>query len=155
MLEFKKLCDAYENLSASERILLLTEKSVKIMAKLQTIRIFGVDPASVLAGFIICSVTADGKINEKEYLIIYPALVRIFGADFDFASVKEAFCHNKTEIKMLTDYTENMLRILDFLDDELKQDVITLCLCVTSIDEKISLKEKKYIKHLCDIYSNQ
>lgn len=149
MFEFKKLCDAYENLTWTEKGLMLTEKSVKIMAKLHLLDIEDIDPVETLVGFIIGSVAADGKINEQEYLLIYPALVQAFGRDFDFASVKEGFKKDTAGRKAIADYTENMLAILDLLDEDLKNDVITLCLCVTAIDGKVSQKEKKYIKRLC------
>lgn len=149
MFEFKKLCDAYEELSPVERGWLLTEKSVCILAKLNAMAIPGIDPVSVLAGFIIGSVTADGKINEQEYLMIYPALVSVFGDDFDFVSVKELFRRDQNGRKMIAAYTETMIRVLNCLDDRLKSDVITLCLCVVAVDGKVSLKEKNYIKRLC------
>ena len=150
MFEFKKVCDTYEKMSAIERGLLLTEKTAVVFAKLHNLFIPGVDPVDVLAGFIIGSVTADGRINEKEYLLIYPALVKTFGDEFDFATIKDSFRRAKDVKKLIADYTEEMLYILSLLDEELKWDVITLCLCVTSIDEKITLKEKRYIRRLCE-----
>lgn len=150
MFEFKKVCDTYEKMSAIERGLLLTEKSAVVFAKLHDLFIPGVNPVDILAGFIIGSVTADGRINEKEYLLIYPALIKTFGDDFDFASIKESFRRDKDGKKLIADYTEEMLNILSLLDEELKWDVITLCLCVTSIDGKITLKEKRYIRCLCE-----
>lgn len=149
MFEFKKLCDAYEELSTVEKGLLLADKSVTVLAKLQYLDIPEIDPVTALAGFIIGSVAADGKINEKEYLLIYPSLVRAFGDDFDFAAVKESFRRDSDGRKMISDYTEEMIRVLGFLDEELRCDVITLCLCVAAIDGKVSLKEKNYIKRLC------
>ncbi len=148
MFEFKKLCDAYEDMSAVERGLLLTKKSVSIMARLHNLSVPFIDPVEVLAGFIIGSVAADGRLNEKEYLMIYPALVSAFGDDFDFTSVKNSFKYNKDGRKMISMYTEKMICILDILDDELKNDVITLCLCVVSVDGRVSLKEKNYIRRL-------
>lgn len=102
------------------------------------------------AGYLIGSVVADGKINKAEYLLIYPALVSCFGDDFDFASIKESFRRQKDKRKMNDQYTEKAVELLRLLDDGLKQDVIMLCLCVTSIDRKITLKEKRYIRRLCD-----
>lgn len=149
MLEFKKICDTYEQLSTVEKGLLLTEKSVSVMAKLHALDIPGINPVSALAGFIIGSVTADGKINEQEYLLIYPTLVRAFGSDFDFASVKNAFRKDTEGRKMIAEYTKETVRVLRFLDDDLTADIIMLCLCVVAIDGKISLREKNYIKQLC------
>lgn len=150
MFEFKKLCDAYEKISAIERGLLLTEKATIVLARLHALSIPGVDPVNILAGFIVGSVTADGRINEKEYLLIYPALIKAFGDEFDFATIKDSFRRDKDGKKLIADYTEKMLRILGLLDEDLKWDVITLCLCVTSIDGKITLKEKRYIRRLCE-----
>lgn len=81
--------------------------------------------------------------------MIYPALVKAFGNDFDFNSVKESFKKDHDGRKRLSGYTEDMIRVLDFLDDEIKSEIVTLCLCVMAIDGKISLKEKNYIKRLC------
>lgn len=148
MFEFKKLCDAYENLSALEKGLILTEKSVKILAAFNCLDIQGISPTSALAGFIIGAVVADGKVNEQEYLLMYPALIKIFGYDFDFYSIKQSFCGCKAR-KAISEYTKEMLKILEYLDEELKKDVITLCLCVTAVDGKVSLKERNYIRRLC------
>lgn len=149
MLEFKKLCDAYEQLTAAEKGLLLTEKSVAVLARLHRLSLPGVDPVAALAGFVIGSVTADGKINEPEYLLIYPALVCAFGEDFDFGAVKASFRVDGDGKKKIEEYTQGMLEILGALDEELRNDVITLCLCVTAIDGKISGREKRYIRRLC------
>lgn len=151
MFEFKKLCDAYESLSPIEKGIILTEKSVKILAKLHYLDIPELDPVSALVGFIMGSVVADGKVNEQEYLLIYPALVKAFGSDFDFALIKESFRKDTDGRKMIAEYTREMIEVMDALDEDLKADVITLCLCVTAIDGKVSLKEKRYIKRLCGV----
>ena len=95
MFEFFKLCNEYEKLSALQRGAILTEKSVKILARM---RLTGadenIDPVETLACFILASITADGKVNEQEYILMYPALVKVFGSDFDFASVKKAVAEN-------------------------------------------------------------
>lgn len=97
MFEFKKLCDAFEDMSQVEKGLILTEKSVKILAKLRLLNLPEIDPVSVLAGFVIGSVVADGKIDEREYSLIYPALVKTFGDEYDFAVVKQTF--NASDVK--------------------------------------------------------
>lgn len=150
MFEFKKVCDSFEKLSAVERGLLIAEKSATVLAKLRGLSIVGIDPVGVLAGFMTGSVAADGKINEEEYLLIYPALVKTFGDDFNFATIKESFRRDKDGKRLISDYTEKMLSIFSFLDEELKWDVVTLCLCVTSIDGRITLREKRYIRCLCN-----
>lgn len=149
MFEFKKLFDAYEELTTVERGLLLTERSVAVMKKLRELQIDGVDPVFTFAGFILGSVISDGHINEKEYLMMYPMLVCVFGDDFDFHSVKETFEGKRGIRKTISEYTEKMISILDLLDENIKNDVITLSLSVVAIDGKISLREKNYIRRLC------
>lgn len=148
MFEFAKITKEYENMTAVERGLILTGKSVKILAALADYDIEEIDPIETLAAFIIGSVVADGKLHEKEYLLIYPALVKVFGADFDFESIKESFENEKEANKEIKKYTAELSQIIGMVDEELQADIVMLCLCVMSIDGKISLKERSYIKKL-------
>lgn len=148
MFEFNKVMKDYESLNAIERGLMLTEKSVSILAKLSALDIDGIDPVETLASFIIGSVVADGKLHEKEYLLIYPALVKVFGSDFDYESIKKEFEADKDGRKDIAGYTTDLLRVLGTVDETLYEDVIILCLCVITIDGKVSLREKNYVKRL-------
>ena len=148
MFEFNKVMKDYESLNAIERGLMLTEKSVSILAKLSALDIDGLDPVETLASFIIGSVVADGKLHEKEYLLIYPALVKVFGTDFDYESIKKEFEADKDRRNDIAKYTTDLLRILEMADETLYEDVIILCLCVVTIDGKVSLREKNYVKRL-------
>ncbi len=148
MFEFNKVMKDYESLNAIERGLMLTEKSVSILAKLSALDIDGLDPVETLASFIIGSVVADGKLHEKEYLLIYPALVKVFGTDFDYESIKKKFEADKDGRNDIAKYTTDLLRILEMADETLYEDVIILCLCVVTIDGKVSLREKNYVKRL-------
>lgn len=148
MFEFNKVMKDYESLNAIERGLMLTEKSVSILAKLSVLDIDGLDPVETLASFIIGSVVADGKLHEKEYLLIYPALVKVFGTDFDYESIKKEFEADKDGRNDIAKYTTDLLRILEMADETLYEDVIILCLCVVTIDGKVSLREKNYVKRL-------
>lgn len=148
MFEFNKVMKDYESLNAIERGLMLTEKSVSILAKLSVLDIDGIDPVETLASFIIGSVVADGKLHEKEYLLIYPALVKVFGSDFNYESIKKEFEADKDGRKDIASYTTDLLRVLGTVDETLYEDVIILCLCVVTIDGKVSLREKNYVKRL-------
>ena len=151
MFEFEKICKSYEALSPIERLALLTGKSVNILAKLKMLDIPGVDPVHTLAGFILGSIVADGKVNEKEYLLMYPALLRVCGDDFDFESIKASFKQDRDSRKKIKQYTEEMLSLLVLADESLRKHIIMLCLCVTSVDGKISFAERRYICKLCDV----
>ena len=148
MFEFLKLCNEYEKMTTLERGAVLAAKSAKVLAKLHLLDIPGIDPVETLASFIIGSVVADGKLHEKEYLLIYPALVKVFGSDFDYESIKKEFEADKDGRKDIARYTTDLLRVLGTVDETLYEDVIILCLCVVTIDGKVSLREKNYVKRL-------
>ena len=148
MFEFTKLCNAFEKMSALERGAVIAEKSVKVIAKLKLLDVPGVDPVETLATFIVGAVAADGKLDEREYLLIYPSLVRAFGEDFDFATVKAEFESDKQTHKEIRDYTRDLLTVLSLVDEGLREDVVALCLAVVTVDGRISFKERKYIKKL-------
>ncbi len=65
------------------------------------------------------------------------------------ATIKESFKKDYDGRKAVAEYTERMMSVLDFLDDEMKGDVVSLCLCGAAVDGKISIKEKRYVKRLC------
>ena len=91
MFEIAKLCNEYEKLGTVEKGLILTEKSVSVLAKVSALNVPEIDPVETLASFVLGSIVCDGRINEKEYLLMYPALVKVFGTEFDFDSIKTAF----------------------------------------------------------------
>ncbi len=148
MFEFKKLCNSLEELNPIERGVILAEKSVSVIKGLSGLNI-PLDPVKTLVTFIIGSVVSDNSINEKDYLYIYPSLVKAFGNDFDFISAKQAIGLAKDIKKEITKYTKEMISIINVCDEELATDIISLCLLITSVDGKISLKEKRYIRQLC------
>ena len=148
MFEFKKLCNTLEELNPIERGVILAEKLVSVIKGLSGLNI-PLDPVKTLVTFIIGSVVSDNSINEKDYLYIYPSLVKAFGNDFDFISAKQAIGLAKDIKKEITKYTKEMISIINVCDEELATDIISLCLLITSVDGKISLKEKRYIRQLC------
>ena len=148
MFEFKKLCNELEALNPVERGVILAEKSVSVIKGLSGLNI-PLDPVKTLVTFIIGSVVSDNSINEKDYLYIYPSLVKAFGNDFDVISAKQAIGLAKDIKKEITKYTKEMISIISVCDEELATDIISLCLLITSVDGKISLKEKRYIRQLC------
>lgn len=148
MFEFTKLCNAYEKLDLSTRSGMIIEKSANTLLKLRLLNLDGVDAVTTLATFIVGAVASDGVIDEREYLLIYPSLVMAFGNDFDFNSVKQMFRNDKQGITVLKKITQEMIQIISMVDEKLQEDIVTICLLVTSIDGKISFKERQYIKQL-------
>ena len=130
--------------SGSMAYVLSTSTKRKTVVFTQAVYLIG----SLFTMFCLGSIVSDGKINEQEYILIYPALVKVFGSDFDFASVKAAVSKNYAFKKAVKDYSKELASTLAEADESFVNDVIGLCLCVVSIDGKISFREKNYIKKL-------
>lgn len=148
MVEFETLCDVYEAMPMVEKGKFLTEKSVGILQKLRNRSMEDPEVIPALAGFLIGSAVADGIVNEREYLLIYPSLARVFGDNFDFASIKASFRRESDGRNRGAIYAENLLRVLVRSEDDLKTDIIMLCLCVVSINGTVSMKQKHYIRKI-------
>ena len=148
MFEFNKLCNELEKINHVERGAMLAEKSYSVVKRLKGLDV-PFDPVRTLVTFIIGSVVSDGTINEKDYLYIYPSLIKAFGDEFDFVSAKQTLQFAKDIQKEISIYTKELMSVINECDEDLANDIIALCLLVTSIDGKISLKEKRYIRKLC------
>ena len=80
---------------------------------------------------------------------MYPALLKVFGDEFDFEGVKDSFRKDRDGRAAVRLYTQEMLAFLTLADESLREDIIMLCLCVVGLDGRISLREQRYIHQLC------
>lgn len=148
MNEFKQICREAEALDPVEYGAILAVKTAKIMPALHALTRDPAESAMMLATFMIGSVYADGKLDEAEYELMKPMLEAFFGQEVNFEQAKKvvkAFSPEGKELKRVVDY---VVDLLGELDEELKADIITVCLLVCAIDGKISKKEEKYIRQL-------
>lgn len=148
MTSFNKLCKDVEELNPLEYGAVITDKTLKIIPALHNLTEDFETTAGMMASFMIASVYADGKLDESEYLMMLPMLKLFFGDDFDFETAKttvKLFRPEGKELKRIVDY---VVDVLGEVDEELKSDIITVCLLICAVDGKITLKEKRYIKQL-------
>lgn len=148
MKEFDVLCKEFEQMDILSYSAYLTEKSLNVLPALQRIAEDGIDGASIFFSFIIGAVVADGKLAEEEYLIISPLLKTFFGQTVSYEECKKFLKIYKKESNEIKKVVDQMVDILGLLSDELKDDIVIICLMICAIDGKVSLKEKKWIKQL-------
>lgn len=151
MFEYIEKCKKFEKLSTFERFALLANKSLIITNKLSELGLNVNDSLSLIATFILGSIVSDGEVNEKEFLLIYPALLRTFGDNFDFDSIKEAFQNDFKTRNELKNYLKDILSLLNSVSNELKEDIIDICFAIVTIDGKLSLKERIYMRKLFSV----
>lgn len=106
------------------------------------------DPLTTFAAFLIGSTAADGGVNEREYLLMYPRLTHVFGAECNLSAVKNSYKRGIAGWKTLKKTVAAMQSLLPRMDDELKTETLLLTLCVLSPRGRISLKDRIYLRSL-------
>lgn len=147
-MNFNQLCKEVESLNPLEYAAIITAKTVKIVPALQAITDDYLETAGLFASFLMASVYADGKLDESEYLLLLPSLQLLFGEEIDYNSAKMIAQYFKPEGREIKKAVNQIVDILGELSEELKGDIITVCLLICAVDGKISLREKNYIKQL-------
>lgn len=147
-MNFNQLCKEVERLDPLQYAAIITAKTVKIVPALQALTEDYLETAGMIASFLMASVYADGKLDEAEYLLLLPSLKLLFGEDIDYDGAKAIARYFKPEGKELKKAVNQIVDVLGELSEELKADIITVCLLICAVDGKISLKEKNYIKQL-------
>ena len=127
---------------------ILAEKSLKIIPALAVIQQSGVDAVVEYATFILGAMAADGRLSEEEYLVCEPLLKAFFGESIDYTTCKTLVKMLRSETRALKKSVDNMVDIFGLVSEELKADIILVCMMICAIDGKISLKEKMWIKQL-------
>jgi len=148
MKDFDLLCKEAEELDFLEYNVMLMQLGARVKPALRQLTD---DPAEVngmLAMFLIASVYADGKLDEAEYEMMLPLLESFFGEEVDFEEAKEMVKAFKPEGKELMKLMDSIVDMLGQLSEDLKDDLITICLLICAVDGKVSAKEKRYIKQL-------
>jgi hypothetical protein len=148
MTDFNKLCKQAEELDMLTYSEVLREKSDKVLPVLKQINRNGLDGVTIFSSFIIGAIVADGKLSEEEYMLAYPMFRVFFGKSVNYDSSKQLIKSLRTEIKEFKKYLDLMVDTFGELSEELKDDIIYVCLLICAIDGKVSLSEKAWIKKL-------
>lgn len=148
MKEFNKLCEEFEQLDVLSYGAILAEKSLTILPALTAITEDGLSGTAIFSSFIFGAIAADGRLSEEEYVLLYPLLHAFFGDSVNYDDCKALVRAAKTETRQLKKAVNEMVDVLGLLSDDLKNDIIVVCLMICAVDGKVSLKEKQWIKQL-------
>ncbi len=148
MKEFDLLCKEFEQMDPVSYDVFLTTKSAEIIPVLSAAAKNGVTGTTIFFSFILGAVCADGKLTEPEFALIAPIAKMFFGDSVNYDSAKKAFKSLKRENKELKEIVEQMIDIIGLFSEELKEDIIIICMMICAVDGKITNKEKKWIMQL-------
>jgi uncharacterized tellurite resistance protein B-like protein len=148
MREFDRLCKEFEEMDSLSYSVILTEKSAKVIPALSVVMDDGLSGVAIFAMFVMAAIAADGRLSEDEYALCYPLLHAFFGDEIDYEKIKSVVKQFKREGKELKKVANEMVDIFGQLSEDLKDDIIIICMMICAVDGKISLKEKNWIKKL-------
>lgn len=150
MFEFDKICRDVERLDPETYAEIIATKSVDIIAGITAISEDPETALSIYLGLILGSIISDGKITEEEFLIVKPLLSVALGREVEYnaTEINTLLRYFKAETKEYKKFIDAIVDLLGEVSDELKTDIVTVCLLICGIDGKISLKEKAWLKKL-------
>ena len=151
MSDFDRLCKEFEKMDPLTYSAVIKEKSVGILTALSAITKNGMDGMTIYADFILCSIAADGKLSKEEFSVLQPSLCLLMGKDVTYEDARSMF--KELGLDRSKDYKEVMdlmVDILGLVSQELKDDIITVCMMICAIDGRISFREKRWIRRLIE-----
>ena len=125
--------------------------SDRVIAALVDLTSNGVDGLSAYVHFILASVAADGVLSKEEFGLLKPFFDRIAEKDLSYEEAVEVFKEmGLDKPDALKDIVDTMVDIIGLVSEELKDDIVLLCLLVCAIDGEVTKEEKDWIRQLVE-----
>lgn len=151
MSDFDNLCKQLEEMDPETFVQIFNQKSVDVLNALMGLSADGKDGVTAYMQFILASVAADGKLTEEEFVLLKPMFDRTAEKSVTYeegvAIFKEWGLDQPEAMKTVVD---TMVDIIGLVDEDLKDDIVLLCLLVCAIDGEVSQEEKDWIKQLVE-----
>lgn len=151
MTNFDTLCEKLEGLSFEEKKALIdvyTSKLVPVLAEISQDEQSGIE---IYTHFVLCAVAADGKLAEEEFQLLKPMFDAMLEKDSTYEEAAVVFkvsgLDKPEQYKKTVDL---MVDLFGLLSEELKYDLVNVCLLVCAIDGEVSADEKEWILNLVD-----
>ena len=148
---FNILCEVLERLDDDTYNALREEKSSRIIPALSEITADGLSGVQIYVDFVICAVAADGKLTEAEYQLIKPILDLSMEADVGYGDAQKFFYDNGLDKPEGYKYSmDSIADLLGLVSQELKDNIVLLCMLVCAVDGEMSDEEREWIKQLIE-----
>jgi len=151
MSDFDMLCKKLEEMDPETFAQLFNEMSVRVIKQLSELTADGTDGVTAYLQFILASVAADGVLAEEEFALLKPLFDSMAGKDLTYEEGVEIFQGMGLEnLDAHKDAVDTMVDIIGLVDEDLKDDIVMLCLLVCAIDGEVSKQEKDWIRQLVE-----
>ena len=151
MTDFDTLCKQLEQMDSEKYAQIFADISDDVIMELTALTADGKDGITAYMQFILASVAADGVLSKPEYMLLKPWFDRMTDKDTTYEEAVEIFNGlGLDKPDAYKDIVDTMVDIIGLVSDEIKDDIILLCLLVCAIDGEITQEEKDWIKQLAD-----
>ena len=151
MSDFDALCKKLETMDPETFAQIFNDKSVDVISALVALTADGKDGVTAYLQFILASVAADGVLSKPEFTLLKPMFDRIADKDTTYDDAVEIF--NGLGLDKSDAYKEiidTMVDIIGLVDEDMKDDIVLLCLLVCAVDGEVTEKEKDWIRQLAE-----
>lgn len=146
MIDYPALCKEIEKTDAVGRRAALRRATDRVFGALEE---QGSIPAATdaLAALIVGCACEGGRISEREYLYMYPALASVFGSGYDFSPVKASFHGLVSSQKFMRKEAAVVAKAARAAGGDTAKDILRLCLLVSAAEDgRIPLHAKTYFR---------
>jgi uncharacterized pyridoxamine 5'-phosphate oxidase family protein len=151
MSDFDTICKKLEEMDPKKFAEIFSDISMDVIAELTVLTADGTDGVTAYMQFILASVAADGVLSKPEFTLLKPWFDRLADKDVTYEEAVEIFKGFGLDApEAYKNVVDTMVDIIGLVSEEIKDDIIFLCLLVCAIDGEITDDEKKWIKQLAD-----
>ena len=151
MTDFDTLCKQLEQMDSEKFAQIFSDISADVITELVALTADGKDGITAYMQFILASVAADGVLSKPEFTLLKPWFDRMTDKDTTYEDAVEIFNGlGLDEPEAYKDIIDTMVDIIGLVSDEIKDDIIMLCLLVCAIDGEVTQEEKDWIKQLAE-----
>ena len=149
MSDFDTLCKQLEQMDPTTFSDIFSKKSDDVIKSLVALTADGTDGVTAYLQFILASVAADGVLSKPEFLLLKPMFDKMAEKDVSYEEGVEIFKGlGLDKPEAYKNIIDTMVDIIGLVDEDMKDDIILLCLLVCAIDGEITKEEKDWIKQL-------
>ena len=151
MSDFDTLCKQLEQMDSATFADIFSEKSVDVISALTALTADGKDGVTAYLQFILASVAADGVLSKPEYTLLKHLFDRMADKDTTYDEAVEIFKGlGLDKPDAYKDIVDTMVDIIGLVDEDMKDDIVLLCLLVCAIDGEVTKEEKDWIRQLAE-----
>ena len=151
MSDFDTLCKQLEQMDSATFADIFSEKTADVISALVALTADGKDGVTAYLQFILASVAADGVLSKPEYTLLKPLFDRMADKDTTYEEAVEIFNGlGLDKPDTYKDIIDTMVDIIGLVDEDMKDDIVLLCLLVCAIDGEVTKEEKDWIRQLAE-----